>query len=146
MTACACCKRADCPAAGRTGSCPRCGIRDGVGGDICHPCQMAVGQELVDWDWVVTSTWLTLHHVTLPPAQAQAIYDYRQIGTSDDEAGPVLLACGRTVRYVSIPGFMSRLSKPRCKVCCRRLGFPQGKGSPKNDDACRELLGMGAES
>jgi hypothetical protein len=55
---------------------------------------------------------------------------------------PVRLACGQMASTLHIPGIFSRMSTPRCKGCCRAAGFPQGKGSPKNDDACRALLGL----
>lgn len=48
-------------------------------------------------------------------------------------------ACGIRGR-LTIPGVFSRLGCPRCGVCCERLGYPVGDGSPKNDDRCREIL------
>lgn len=47
--------------------------------------------------------------------------------------------CWRTgVGY--IPGFQTRMTAERCRICCRNTGMPEGIGSPKNDDACRPLL------
>lgn len=52
-------------------------------------------------------------------------------------------ACG-TGYLLTIPGVGSRLCLPRCAECCRLTGLPEGIGSPKNDDACRQLLEMDA--
>jgi hypothetical protein len=57
---------------------------------------------------------------------------------------PVRLACGRAAACVSIPGMFTRMGAERCKGCCRATGMPQGKGSPKNDEACRVVLGLPA--
>jgi hypothetical protein len=57
---------------------------------------------------------------------------------------PIRLACGRVAEGLWIPGMFTRMGAERCKGCCRALGYPQGKGSPKNDDACRVLLGLPA--
>lgn len=57
---------------------------------------------------------------------------------------PVRLACGRTAAALFIPGIGSRLSLPRCTGCCRATGMKPGIGSPKNDDACRAVLGLPA--
>lgn len=95
---------------------------------------------LIDYDWLVTTTWEVLHH-------ASGLTD-DQLGAMDDDgqlSGPVRLDCGRTVVFVSIPGLFSRMGKPRCKRCCRATGMPEGDGSPKNDDACRKLLGLPVE-
>jgi len=57
---------------------------------------------------------------------------------------PVRLACGRVAVGVSIPGMFTRMGAERCKGCCRAMGMPAGRGSPKNDDACRAILGLPA--
>ena len=57
----------------------------------------------------------------------------------------VRLACGRMAACVSIPGMFTRMGAERCKGCCRATGMPEGTGSPKNDDACRVLLGLPAD-
>lgn len=49
--------------------------------------------------------------------------------------------CGRK-GDLFIPGFLSRMSMERCKACCRKMGFPEGVGSPKNDKALRPLVGL----
>jgi len=67
-------------------------------------------------------------------------------GMPDWSAADVTFACGRTVGKAYIPGIFSRMSLPRCNKCCDTLGFPRGEGSPKNDDACRVLLGLPAEA
>lgn len=55
---------------------------------------------------------------------------------------PVRLACGRMAACVSIPGLFTRMGAERCRGCCRALGYPIGRGSPKNCDAIRVLLGL----
>jgi len=57
---------------------------------------------------------------------------------------PVRLACGRTAASVWIPGMFTRMGAERCQGCCRALGYPAGVGSPKNDQACRAILGLPA--
>jgi hypothetical protein len=50
-------------------------------------------------------------------------------------------ACGIGERLV-IPGIGSRMGCQRCEKCCEDTGLPSGVGSPKNDQACRDVLGM----
>jgi hypothetical protein len=57
----------------------------------------------------------------------------------DQVLGPAL--CGIGVSQ-TIPGMFDRMGADRCKDCCDRLGYPHGVGSPKNDQACRDMLGM----
>lgn len=52
-------------------------------------------------------------------------------------------ACGRTLKWASIPGLFTRMGSKRCDRCCDALGYPRGVGSPKNDDAIRALRGWG---
>ena len=88
-------------------------------------------QGLAEWDWVYSpvNRYRTLHAIT------EADWD-----TLDREwGGHAVMACGREGR-VSIPGMFSRMGANRCRACCKAMGFPTGKGSPKNDDACRPLV------
>lgn len=48
-------------------------------------------------------------------------------------------ACGTGARLY-IPGPFSRMETPRCPDCCDVLGYPQGDGSPKNDEEIRPLV------
>lgn len=57
----------------------------------------------------------------------------------------VRLSCGRLAGGVQIPGVFTRMGADRCKGCCRATGMPEGKGSPKNDKACRAILGLPAD-
>jgi len=41
-------------------------------------------------------------------------------------------ACGMRIKRTGMPGLLSGLGAPRCKVCCRRLGIPAGDGAPYN--------------
>jgi hypothetical protein len=43
---------------------------------------------------------------------------------------------------ITIPGLGSRLEDQRCETCCELTGLPPGKGSPKNDEGCRRILGI----
>jgi hypothetical protein len=92
--------------------------------------------DILRYDWLVARAWNRLHFAELSPEDA---VDLIEEGGLD---GPVRLACGRTARYACIPGFITRMGAQRCRGCCRVLGYPQGKGSPKNDQACRLLLGL----
>jgi len=88
-------------------------------------------------DWYVTRSWNRLHWADLSEEQQSDIPAMWAV------EGPVRLACGRTAAYLAIPGMFSRMGAMRCTGCCRALGYPPGKGSPKNDPACRVILGLG---
>jgi hypothetical protein len=94
---------------------------------------MSEVQEIVDYDWMVSLHGDRLHHVTLPE---DADEDTICFGVETLTA-----ACGRPLRGARIPGIFTRMGAMRCDGCCRALGLPTGKGSPKNDDECRRLLG-----
>lgn len=47
-------------------------------------------------------------------------------------SGEGITVCGKEGK-VWMPGFLSRLSAPRCVACCRLLGIPKGSGAPYND-------------
>jgi len=88
-------------------------------------------------DWFVAKSWNRLH----------AVPEFTDEHKADMEAewavlSPVRLACGRTAAGVWIPGMFTRMGAQRCRGCCRATGLPEGKGSPKNDDACRVLMGI----
>lgn len=103
---------------------------------------MDAAEDIADWcrfarvDWLVTRSWNRLHYAEFTPVQLEDLEEFMGIN------GPVRLLCGRTATYVTIPGFLTRMGAMRCTGCCRAVGYPQGKGSPKNDDACRALLGL----
>jgi hypothetical protein len=94
---------------------------------------------LARMDWVVGAAWNRLHALAgdLTEVQRRSLEDYEV-----QCPGPIRFACGRVGAFASIPGIFSRMGKPRCQGCCRVTGLPQGIGSPKNDDACRTLLGL----
>ena len=98
---------------------------------------MSEAQELVDYDWMIPTSGDRLHHVTLPEDISDA--DDVCFGTP-----PLTTTCGRTIVGLSIPGIFTRMGAMRCTACCRKLGIPAGKGSPKNDDECRRVLGWAA--
>ena len=92
------------------------------------------------YDWFTTRTGRRLH----------AVLEFSGEHKADMEAewavlSPVRLACGRVAAGVWIPGMFSRMGAERCRGCCAALGYPAGKGSPKNDDACRVILGLPAD-
>jgi len=82
-------------------------------------------------DWVVFGNWQRLHHAVELIADPHE-WCYRDVRT----------ACGVTVDRAHVPGIFTRMGTDRCAHCCDRAGFPRGIGSPKNDDACRALLGL----
>lgn len=92
---------------------------------------------LADYDWVYGPRGEVLHG----PARDTSQEDYEEL---EDAGHPMnfKLACGRRLTYASIPGIFSRMGAWRCRQCCDALGYPQGIGSPKNNDICRKLLGM----
>lgn len=92
--------------------------------------------ELGRIDWYVGRSSNRLHYAELNDEHRAAIPEYWGV------PGPVRLCCGRTAAFLSIPGIFTRMGAMRCTGCCKALGYPQGKGSPKNDDACRVLLGL----
>jgi hypothetical protein len=92
-------------------------------------------------DWVVARSWRRLHALQYGPWTQEQAAD---IAFGWRLSGPVRLACGRTAAVACIPGVSFRLGLPRCAGCCRATGMPAGAGSPKNDDACRVILGLPA--
>lgn len=93
---------------------------------------IAIGQ----YDWYETKAGKFLHWAVIGNEY------YAGIAMDWAVTEPIRLACGRTASYLCIPGMMTRMGAERCKDCCRVLGLPEGKGSPKNDDACRAILGL----
>jgi len=82
---------------------------------------------LGEWDWWIFHDANRLHSATVE-------YD-----PNYEVAGYGRAACGKH-GWLAIPGIFTRMSAPRCVNCCRKLNFPRGIGSPKNDDACRPLV------
>lgn len=84
-------------------------------------------REVVEWDWVVMGDGRKLH--------APKVWDDPRYNayTEDGETW-----CGRR-GWLSIPGVFTRMGARRCGMCCQATGMPPGKGSPKNDDACRPI-------
>lgn len=50
---------------------------------------------------------------------------------ADQIAGRGETICGRK-GHLAIPGIISRISKQRCRECCRKLGIVFGSGAPFN--------------
>ena len=92
---------------------------------------------IIACDWLVTRSWNRLHFAVLTPEDAVEVVDGGGL------EGPVRLACGRTARWVGVPGVFTRMGAERCGGCCRALGYPAGTGSPKNVPEIRVLLGLG---
>lgn len=92
--------------------------------------------EIAPYDWFVTQNYNRLHWADLTAEQLSTVPEYMAA------LGPIRLACGRVASRVAIPGIFTRMGAMRCTGCCRATGMPQGKGSPKNDDACRKVLGL----
>lgn len=101
--------------------------------------------DFIGWarvDWLVTRRWKFLHAVPDDAWTPENKADMAAWGVWS----PARLACGQVARSLFIPGMFSRGGfgggLPRCTGCCRALGMPAGTGSPKNDDACRAVLGL----
>lgn len=92
--------------------------------------------ELVEFDWLTTfdRDSRLLHYATG--------LDFRDGETSWPD---VRFACGQRVGWAAIPGISTRMTLRRCGACCAVRGLPRGKGSPKNDDACRTILRLDPE-
>ena len=88
-------------------------------------------RRIAEFDWVYAGRYDRLH------SPAEATYDVAAWALRD-----VTMACGWRVETASIPGMFSRMNLPRCSRCGDKVGLPHGDGSPKNDDACRILLGI----
>lgn len=91
---------------------------------------------LNDLDWVMSIRGNVLHRAILTPQ------DDAELTETGSLPGWVGAACGRELGWVMVPGVGSRMGVPRCRRCCDALGYPHGNGSPKNDPACRVLLGL----
>lgn len=83
-------------------------------------------RELAEWDWVVFPNYGRLHHL----AESEGHWEQYDQGVT---------SCGRR-GMLAIPGLFTRMGAERCNRCCDKVGYPRGKGSPKNDDACRALV------
>jgi len=92
---------------------------------------------IAEYDWLVTTHGNVLHHGKLTPEQHVECEEWG--GLYDV---PVTLDCGIAVTTVHIPGVLTRMGAQRCVRCCRATGLPEGKGSPKNDQDCRRILGL----
>lgn len=88
-------------------------------------------EELALWDWVITTNGRVLHHLLEFDDSDEANAQWGGAGTT---------ACGRHSNWLCIPGMFTRMGAQRCKRCSRVLGWPEGKGSPKNDNALRPLV------
>jgi len=93
--------------------------------------------EIGRFDWFVTPGGHRLHAVLTFTAAHRA-----EIARDWQVRSAVQLACGRTASGAWIPGMFTRAGALRCAGCCRATGLPPGRGSPKNDPACRALLGL----
>lgn len=94
---------------------------------------------IAKFDWLVTRRNRFLHAVR----DSEWTEAHRADMAADwAVTTPVRLACGQVARTVTIPGVFSRMGLPRCRGCCRALGFPQGTGSPKNVSGLRKRVGL----
>lgn len=90
---------------------------------------------LADFDWM--SNWRASHPRLLHAPTIEASAHFAD-GWTEPYSGAAL--CGLRARHWSIPSMSDRMHQQRCPSCCERMGYPEGKGSPKNDDACRPAL------
>lgn len=104
------------------------------------------GRNIAEYDWLIDYTKdgdLKDPYLHGPGALIVLHYDgwYEHGDNYGEEHGPAPALCGESGEW-SIPGVGSRMSITRCPRCCELAGLPDGVGSPKNDDACRRILGM----
>jgi hypothetical protein len=107
--------------------------------DLSPESLIADFQEITRYDWFVSQAYNRLHWAELTQEDLADVPEYWSI------QHPVRMVCGRVAKSLHIPGIFTRMGAWRCTGCCRATGMPQGKGSPKNDNACRELLGLPQE-
>ncbi|NAE18271.1 hypothetical protein [Enterococcus hirae] len=97
------------------------------------------GVALLEARWLVTPTTRVLHHASLTTDQH---HELATDGYLDRDAydTPLRLTCGRTTLTVATPGVLERMTRARCETCCTETGYPDGVGSPANDDTCAARL------
>ena len=85
---------------------------------------------LAEQTWVITAAGRALHH----PAR---IHEPSRLAEHNE--GLVATSCGY-LGDMMVPAKPWRTKVPRCRRCCRAVGYREGTGSPVNDEACRERL------
>lgn len=103
-------------------------------GDPTPPPEADWAQELrtlARYDWVTLASARRLHHAVTFEVDVEG-WCYLNVVT----------ACGLRRDQAWIPGVFTRMSTERCTRCCDVSGYPHGTGSPKNDEACRDILGL----
>ena len=88
-------------------------------------------RETFAWNWAVTEHGRVLHGVE----QLNSVGDHEE---SPDTWAYGDTFCGYSGKLY-VPGLLTRMGARRCKKCSRILGWPDGHGSPKNDDSVREM-------
>ena len=89
---------------------------------------------IAEWDWIIIGEGDALH--------APRDWNDPDGNAYDEDA---VTYCGRS-GWGRIPGVFERAACKRCAHCCYITGMPEGKGSPKNDDACRPIARRRAEA
>lgn len=92
------------------------------------------------WRWLYTENCGLdgkLHRIYYVDAVADGGYgdmgDYELMEDASDFVGARgTAACGLRAKF-HMPGIMSRMGRPRCKKCCRRVQVPPGDGAPYNE-------------
>lgn len=101
---------------------------------IAPPIEFEVdAPTIVDFDWICSYGGDVIH---APGRDTEDDDWYESGGIADFPT-----ACGRTLKWASIPGMFTRMGSKRCDRCCDKLGYPRGVGSPKNEDAIRAIRG-----
>ena len=85
-------------------------------------------------EWVTTKTWKKLHHV---PQFVGEDGGWKEsfIGEGKNKG---VAACGLKGRFIA-PGFISRMHRPRCNKCCKKVGITPGVGCPVNDKTVKRI-------
>jgi hypothetical protein len=71
---------------------------------------------------MVLPSWRVLHRVASGVVEEDDFVGVRKGVT----------VCGQR-GTLQMPGIFSRMGRPRCKRCCKRLGVPPGNGAPYNE-------------
>lgn len=81
--------------------------------------------------------WRWLQCIGRGSSTLHRVLSYKRLDESGKEVAVknlrgVITVCGLSRRVMIMPGILSRMEAPRCRVCCRRLKIPVGEGAPFN--------------
>jgi len=121
---------ADAPGSRHTPPAPRREVADGLPARVRLEVEWLAAPGLDD----------LLHHADPTLVELTALAEDEQVQAP--AGGMLLTRCGQLTPALSFPGPWQRTRAGRCPACCTALALPHGFGSPVNDDACRDRLGV----